>query len=540
MSERSSAAASDPTRPAAGCRSGSRSRWFIEHKRPDSVRARPNAHWYVVATVCIGAFMGQLDASIVTLAFPTLQRDFHASLAAVEWVSLSYLLVLISTVIAVGRMSDMVGRKLVYVWGFALFGLASLGCGLAPSLAVLVVMRMVQALGAAMLQSNSIALISTSTPAADLGKALGVQGAAQALGLAMGPTVGGLLLAVGSWRLIFLVNVPVSLIGFASGWYLLPRSRHLAARVRLDWAGLAMFVPAVSGLLVFLSLGSRDGFLHRIVFSVLLVALATGAAFVFHERRYRGRPLMDLALFGNREYRNCVIGGLLAFLVMFGVMFVVPFLLEDARQTSPAAGRTAADRPSAHARRRRSVRRTRRRSGRPAHAQDRGYGLRGGGDGPDGRPRRAVAARAPDGAGAVRVGLGAFIPANNSSFMASVRAEQAGAASGLINLARGLGTSLGVALTGLCLRCGGLRCGAGQRRPSRARVGGGRLPRRLRDARRLRSARRRAVGAALLAGAGCAAPTGARGAGRTGDGQGQVLRDKRDRRRREHGCADRA
>ncbi|MGZ6870193.1 MAG: MFS transporter, partial [Frankiaceae bacterium] len=140
MSDRPEPAASggQPARTAPAAAPRSRSRLFIERRRPDSVRSNPNAHWYVVATVCIGAFMGQLDASIVTLAFPTLQRDFHSSLAAVEWVSLSYLLVLISSVIAVGRMSDMVGRKLVYVWGFLLFGLASLGCGLAPSLAVLV------------------------------------------------------------------------------------------------------------------------------------------------------------------------------------------------------------------------------------------------------------------------------------------------------------------------------------------------------------------------------------------------------------------
>jgi len=453
VSDRPEPAASggQTTRTAPDAASRSRSRLFIERRRPDSVRSNPNAHWYVVATVCIGAFMGQLDASIVTLAFPTLQRDFHASLAAVEWVSLSYLLVLISSVIAVGRMSDMVGRKLVYVWGFLLFGLASLGCGLAPSLAVLVLMRMVQALGAAMLQSNSIALISTSTPPAHLGKALGVQGAAQALGLALGPTVGGLLLALGTWRLIFMVNVPVSVIGFASGWYLLPRSRNLAARVPLDWAGLAMFVPAISGLLLFLSLGSRDGFLHPTVFPILLIAVALVIAFVVHERRFRGTPLMDLALFGNRTYRNCVLGGLIAFLVMFGVMFVVPFLLEDARHTSPAsagllltvlplmlgivapfAGRIA-DRVGP---------RTLKVAGMACVAAGTGLmAARGGVSMPALLTGLTLSG----------IGLGAFIPANNSSFMASVRPQQAGAASGMINLARGLGTSLGVALTGLVL-----------------------------------------------------------------------------------------
>ena len=391
----------------------------------------------------------QLDASIVTLAFPTLQRDFPASLAAVEWVSLAYLLVLISSVIAVGRLSDMVGRKLVYTWGFLLFGLSSLGCGLAPSLTLLIVMRMVQALAAAMLQSNSIALVSTSTPKLHLGKALGVQGAAQALGLAFGPTVGGLLLSVGSWRLIFLVNVPVSVIGFVTGWFLLPRSRNLAERTTLDWAGLAMFVPAISGLLIFLSLGTKDGFLDPVVIATMGASVLLAASFVAHERRFRGTPLVELGLFGNRTYRNAVIGGLIAFLIMFGVMFVVPFLLENARHTSPAsagllltvlpltlgivapfAGRIA-DRLGPH---------TLKVFGMLCISGGTGLMAIGGGH---------SLAILLAGLALAGLGLGAFIPSNNSSFMTSVDPRQAGAASGMINLARGLGTSLGVALTGL-------------------------------------------------------------------------------------------
>ena len=147
----------------------------------------PNAHWFAVAAVCVGAFMGQLDASIVTVALPTLQHTFDVSVGAVTWVGLSYLLVLVATVTAVGRFADMWGRKLLYVYGFLIFTLASVLCGLAPGLGWLCGFRALQAIGAAMLQANSLAIIVLVVPAAALGRAIGFQGAAQALGSGAGP-----------------------------------------------------------------------------------------------------------------------------------------------------------------------------------------------------------------------------------------------------------------------------------------------------------------------------------------------------------------
>src|SRR5471030_216616 len=193
-------------------------RLVVEPRRPVAVRNWPRAPWLVVVTVRIGAFLGQLDASIVTLALPTLQQHFHTSLASVEWVALSYLLVLVVSVTAVGRLADMIGRKLLYTYGFAIFTLASVGCGFSPSLGVLIGFRVVQALGAAMLQANSVALIATAIPTASLGRAIGIQGAAQATGLALGPTVGGLLIGVAGWRSIFFINVPVGIVGLVLGW----------------------------------------------------------------------------------------------------------------------------------------------------------------------------------------------------------------------------------------------------------------------------------------------------------------------------------
>ena len=221
-------------------RRGLRRQLLSEPRRPAVVRASPRAHWYVVGTVCIGAFMGQLDASIVTLALPRLSRELHASVGAVEWVALTYLLVLVAAVATVGRLADAVGRKLLYVYGFVVFTAGSVLCGLAPTLAVLIAARALQAVGAAMLQANSVALITEAMPPALLGRGIGVQGTAQALGLALGPAIGGALLALGGWRLIFLVNLPAGAIGLALGWFLLPRSRSRRALGQSDRLGAVL------------------------------------------------------------------------------------------------------------------------------------------------------------------------------------------------------------------------------------------------------------------------------------------------------------
>ncbi len=302
-------------------------RLLVEPRRPQVIRERPNAHWFAVAAVCVGAFMGQLDASIVTVALPTFQHTFNASVGAVTWVGLSYLLVLVATVTAVGRFADMWGRKLLYVYGFVIFTLASVLCGLAPDLGALCGFRALQAVGAAMLQANSLAIIVLVVPARALGRAIGLQGAAQALGLALGPTVGGLLLAAGGWRLIFFVNVPFGIFGALAAILLVPRSQNLLARVRFDWTGLAIFFPAVAALLSAITFGAEQGWASALIVGLFVVAALLGVLFVWHERRDRD-PMLDLGLFRSAQFSTGIVSGTGSYLVMFGVLLLVPFFLE--------------------------------------------------------------------------------------------------------------------------------------------------------------------------------------------------------------------
>ena len=428
-------------------------RLLVEPRRPDRIRNRPGAFWLTVAAVCIGAFMGQLDASIVTVALPTLQRTFGAGVGAVTWVGLSYLLVLVATVVAVGRFADMWGRKLLYVYGFGIFIIGSALCGMAPGLGWLIGFRALQAVGAALLQANSVAIIVLAVPKPSLGKAIGIQSAAQAVGLALGPTVGGFLLAAGGWRLIFFVNVPVGIVGMVAGVLLIPRSRDLQEPTPFDWTGFTLFVPAVFTVFMAVSFGNSRGWSSPSIIGLLVIGAGLVTAFIVRQRRC-AHPMLDLRLFRLPRFGAGITSGLLSYLVMFGVLFLVPFYLERGvglgsgraglelmvmpvalGVTAPFAGRLA-DRLGA----------------RPLTVG--GMACVSGG-------LVALAVLRPTTLlflvllAAVGSGLGAFTPPNNATIMGAVPPRQAGVASGVLNMTRGMGTSLGLAVTGLVFDAAG-------------------------------------------------------------------------------------
>ncbi len=312
-------------------------RLLHERPRPSRVRDHPAAPWLAVGTVCFGAFMGQLDASIVTLTFPALHREFSATLAAVQWVSLAYLVTLVALLIPTGRAADAAGRKQVYLYGFVIFSAASAGCGLAPTLGALIGFRVVQAVGAGMLQANSIALITTSVPKARLRAALGVQAAAQALGLALGPTLGGLLVGTVGWRWVFGINVPVGVVAVVAGHYLLPRTRERTPLGRLDWPGLLLLGTAVTAGL--LGVSAVSGLPLPGWALLVLVMLTAGAAggFVARERR-AADPLLDLALLARGGVGVGLAGALGGYLVLFGPLVLVPVVLAGAGVAAQHAG----------------------------------------------------------------------------------------------------------------------------------------------------------------------------------------------------------
>ncbi len=428
------------------------SRLLTEPRRPARIRSLRVAPWLAVGTVCVGAFMGQLDASIVATALPVLRSNLHASIAAVEWVVLIYVLVLAGSVAAVGKIADRIGRKLLYTYGFGIFVIGSAACGLAPSLGVLVAARFVQALGAVMLQANSYALIRDVLPPARLGTGLGVQGAAQAVGLSVGPVLGGALAALGGWRLIFLVNVPIGVVGLVLGWLFLPRSTHLDPESRLDPTGTLLLAAIPSVVLAALSLAAEPGIPIWVEVALAVLGLMLIAAAVRRHHRVPG-SIVDGVLVRLPAFLAGLGAALLSYIVLFGCLVAVPFFLETTRHAgTAAAGLELSALPLALAIVAPVGGLIRDRFG-PRIPAGAGMAVVAGG--------MALLAAAPSHPGVTLAGLavagagmGLFIPANNASTMTAAPATRAGAAGGLLNMSRGFGTALGVSIPSLVLSAG--------------------------------------------------------------------------------------
>ena len=423
---------------------------LVERPRPRAVREHPKAGWFAVGAVCFGAFMGQLDASIVTLTFPALQRDFAQPLAAVQWVSLSYLLTLVGLLAAIGRVADAVGRKLTYVYGFAVFTAASIACGLAPTLGLLVAFRILQAVGAAMLQANSVALVVTSVPKAMMRSALGVQAAAQALGLALGPAVGSLLVGTVGWRWVFLVNVPVGILGLVAGRYLLPRTRERSPLGRrFDGAGVAFLATASTAVLLALSGMAGLGVPAWSIPVLVVFGVLAAVGFVRRERR-ASSPIVRLTVLRPAAVSLGLVGALCGYLVLFGPLTLLPQVLG----AQGAAGLVLTALPAGFAVAAVAAERVL-----PAKFGTRARSVGGAATGGVGCLVLLAVQSSVSWTGVslfvIGLGLGVFIPANNSAIMRAIPATMSATGGGLVNMARGLGTAFGVALVTLCLHAGG-------------------------------------------------------------------------------------
>jgi EmrB/QacA subfamily drug resistance transporter len=295
--------------------------------------------WVLAATIA-GSAMAFVDGTVVNIALPAIQRSFGAGVAGLQWVVNGYLLLLGSLILVGGALGDRVGRRRVFLAGIVLFALSSVGCALAPSLAVLVAARVAQGIGAALLVPQSLAILTACFPASVRGKAIGTWAAASAITTSAGPPLGGLLIDLVSWRVAFWINLPLAMVALWLTWRFVPESRDERARGGLDWVGAAIAVVALGALT--LGLGELASEHRRL--AVVAVALALGAvglvAFVLVERRV-ARPLIAPELFRSRVFVGANVVTVLLYGSMAAALFLLPFDLVSRRGlTAARAGLT--------------------------------------------------------------------------------------------------------------------------------------------------------------------------------------------------------
>lgn len=403
--------------------------------------------WLVLSVTSLGVFMSTLDASIVNIALPKITSFYQAPLASVEWVVMIYLLLMSSLLLTYGRIGDTIGHKRVYVIGFSVFTLGSWLCSIAPSLGFLIGARAIQAIGGGMTMAVVQAVIAGTFPAHERGRAIGINALFVSLGSAIGPTLGGILVARYGWQSIFSINLPIGVLGTLWAWYVLPT--RPAVPQRFDLGGAASLFAALSTCLLALSHGHEWGWGSPLVVGLFLVAAVSSYLFMRFEQRV-DYPMIRLDLFRNRYFLASNLTALFNYLAQYAVLFLMPFYLQNVLGlASNRAGMLMSVFPLAMM------------VMGPISGMlsDRGYQsqfLSSMGMGLVGLGIMTLSTLAMTGQGGFIIlglglaglGTGLFLAPNNNAIMSSVPKEQLGIGSGMIATMRNLGQVLGIAVTG--------------------------------------------------------------------------------------------
>lgn len=283
--------------------------------------------WLILGAVSLSLFMGSVDSSIVNVALPTMVADFNTNFPTIQWVVLAFLLGLSVLMLSVGRLADMIGKKRIFMTGMVIFVIGSALCGLSPSVYALIGARLVQSIGAAMLLALGVAIVTETWPAEERGKALGVSAGVISLGIVVGPTAGGLIIAALSWHWIFFVNLPLGLLALFAIWRYVPPLRPKPNHERFDFLGAAVFGAGLLALLLALTVGQTLGFSDLRILALFGAAAALLTLFVYVERRVR-YPMVDLGMFRNIQFSLNLTTGALTFVAIAAVVFLLPFYLE--------------------------------------------------------------------------------------------------------------------------------------------------------------------------------------------------------------------
>jgi EmrB/QacA subfamily drug resistance transporter len=421
--------------------------------------SRPHeTSWWPLTVLMAGTFMVVLDFFAVNVAIPSLQAGLHASPTGVEWVVAGYGVTLSTFLMAAGRLGDRIGRRSLFGAGLALFTLASATCGLAPSTGILIVSRLVQGLGAAMVTPSVLSLIGVLYPGARRAKALSIYGMVAGGGAVAGQLIGGALIVADvagtGWRSVFLINVPVGLAGIVFGWRSLPESKSERPG-RIDLAGMALVTAGLVALVLPLIDGRQAGWAAWTWVSLGLAPLLLGT-FIAHQLRLGrrgGSPLLDVRLWSVPTFRWGLVGQLAFWSGQASLFLYLALYLQEGRGLRPLpAGGVVTIMAAAYLvvslrAPQLTVRYGRRVTGAGAATMAVGHAVLLAG---------VLAAGTGGSLGyllpgliLVGAGMGACVSPLTMVVLSSADAERVGAVSGALATMQQVGNTLGVALTGL-------------------------------------------------------------------------------------------
>jgi EmrB/QacA subfamily drug resistance transporter len=283
-----------------------------------------NLRWWVLITVIIGTFLGRLDQTIVNLALPKIINDFSISVSNAGWISTAYILANAIFVPIWGKLGDTIGRKKVYIIGFSLFIVGSVLAGLSWNYSSLIVFRIIQAIAGSADYPTAMAIVAvTFKEGKERAQALGIWSSSFAAAAVFGPLIGGPLIDNFGWRSVFLVNLPIGILGLAMAWKFVHESRSIQKTVFFDWWGAITLGGALSALVLVLDRGSDWGWfsLGSVICYTLCVVLFV--IFIKVEKSVK-EPIVDLNFFKMPTFVNVIGNNFIVFMGMMGAMFLIP------------------------------------------------------------------------------------------------------------------------------------------------------------------------------------------------------------------------
>src|SRR5947209_9334679 len=289
--------------------------------------------WWALSCTSLGMLLATINSGTLIIALPDLERSLHTSLLELVWVILAYMIASTVLVLTAGRLSDLFGRKRAYAGGFLLFALASLGAGFSSGGTELILWRIVQGIGGSFLFANAAALVTDAFPREQLGLAMGTNTMVAAVGLVLGPVLGGALVTI-SWHWVFWFNVPLALLGTLWAGLVLRELATPDATRGLDLPGTVTFVVGLTGLVYGISRGGISGWTGALTIVPLLVAAVLLPLWVWIERRGRA-PMLDLSIFQNRLFAAATAAAFINGLSRFALMFVFVFYFQGAQGDDP-------------------------------------------------------------------------------------------------------------------------------------------------------------------------------------------------------------
>ena len=293
-----------------------------------------NKKWWTLGAVSVGLFVIMLDNTVVNVALPSMQQSLHMTLSELEWVVAGYALTFAAFMLTGGKLADFLGRRLIFMIGLAIFTGASLACGLAPNGGFLIGARVVQGLGGALMNPATLSIITATFPPRQRGTAIGIWAGVSAMALAIGPLVGGLLTEHVNWNWIFFINVPIGIVALFAIPAIVEESRDTSAGQRLDGPGLASSSIGLFALTYGFIEANNYGWTSARILGAFTIAAVALVAFVLFERHQRA-PMLDLSLFRNRTFSGANTAMLFVGLAMFGTFFYVSLYMQRVLDYSP-------------------------------------------------------------------------------------------------------------------------------------------------------------------------------------------------------------